>query len=185
MALLRQVEMEAVLIFARTKVRTERLARQLKEGGFKAALIHGDRTQGQRMAALEGFRDRRYHILVATDIAARGLDIDGISHVINFDVPATPEDYVHRIGRTARAQAVGEALTLVAPGEESFLAAIQHLTKIQIPRQTLPDFEYARAPQPHREEQGRRQKNFAHRGFARRANGAAKARHRSRRLAFN
>jgi len=160
LTLLETVEMESALIFARTKIRTERLARHLKEGGHKAALIHGDRTQGQRSAALEGFRNRDYHILVATDIAARGLDVEGISHVINFDVPMTPEDYVHRIGRTARAKAIGEALTLVAPGEESFLAAIQQLTKISIPRQTVPDFDYHRVMKPRPEGEGRRQKHF-------------------------
>jgi ATP-dependent RNA helicase RhlE len=166
--LLAMSEMESVLIFARTKVRTERLARHLKESGFKAALIHGDRTQGQRLAALEGFRDRSYRILVATDIAARGLDIDGISHVINFDVPMTPEDYVHRIGRTARAKAVGEALTLVAPGEEEFLAAIQQLTKMEIPRQTVPDFDYRRPLAPRPAHDGRRQKRFGAKGPRRR-----------------
>lgn len=171
-ALLQMIEMEAVLIFARTKVRTERLARILKQDGFDAALIHGDRTQGQRLAALEGFRNRRYRILVATDIAARGLDVDGISHVINFDVPMTPEDYVHRIGRTARAKAVGEALTLVAPGEESFLAAIQQLIKTKIPRQTVPDFDYSRVslPRANGEGQGRRKKRSEFRGSNGRAN---------------
>jgi len=163
--LLGNSEMESVLIFARTKVRTERLARHLKESGLKAALIHGDRTQGQRLAALEGFRDRSYRILVATDIAARGIDVEGISHVVNFDVPMTPEDYVHRIGRTARAKAVGEALTLVAPGEEEFLDAILHLTKVDIPRQTVPDFDYRRplAPRPqqqHRHSESRRPQRF-------------------------
>jgi ATP-dependent RNA helicase RhlE len=176
LALLQTADMDSVLIFARTKVRTERLARHLKEGGHKAALIHGDRTQGQRLAALEGFRNRDYRILVATDIAARGLDIDGISHVINFDVPMTPEDYVHRVGRTARANALGTALTLVAPGEEDFLAAIQHLTKMEIPRRTVPEFDYQRvmAPRPSRENDGRRKKRFG--GMNKR---------RSARFAFN
>ncbi|MCI0694360.1 DEAD/DEAH box helicase [candidate division KSB1 bacterium] len=168
--------MESVLIFARTKVRTERLAHALKQGGFDAALIHGDRTQGQRLAALEGFRNGRYRILVATDIAARGIDVDGISHVINFDVPVTPEDYVHRIGRTARAKAVGEALTLVAPGEESFLAAIQQLIKTKIPRQTVPDFDYSRVFLPRPEGQGRRKKRSEFRG----SNGRANSGHRGR-----
>jgi ATP-dependent RNA helicase RhlE len=169
---------ESVLIFARTKVRTERLARVLKDGGFDAALIHGDRTQGQRLAALEGFRNGRYRILVATDIAARGLDVDGISHVINFDVPVTPEDYVHRIGRTARAKAVGEALTLVAPGEESFLVAIQQLIKTKIPRQTVPDFDYSRVflPRASGEGQGRRKKRSEFRG----SNGRVNSGHRGR-----
>jgi ATP-dependent RNA helicase RhlE len=169
LTLLETIEMESALIFARTKVRTERLARHLKEGGHKAALIHGDRTQGQRSAALEGFRNRDYRILVATDIAARGLDVDGISHVINFDVPMTPEDYVHRIGRTARAKAVGQAFTLVAPGEESFLAAIQQLTKIDIPRQTVPDFNYHRVMKPRPEGEGRRQKRFSGKSNRRRS----------------
>ncbi|MGH7598564.1 MAG: DEAD/DEAH box helicase [bacterium] len=168
--------MESVLIFARTKIRTERLARVLKQGGFDAALIHGDRTQGQRLAALEGFRNGRYRILVATDIAARGIDVDGISHVINFDVPVTPEDYVHRIGRTARAKAVGEALTLVAPGEESSLAAIQQLIKTKIPRQTVPDFDYSRVFLPRPEGQGRRKKRSEFRG----SNGRANSGHRGR-----
>jgi ATP-dependent RNA helicase RhlE len=182
-ALLEAADMEAVLIFARTKVRTERLARVLKQGGFDVALIHGDRTQGQRLAALEGFRNRRYRILVATDIAARGLDVDGITHVINFDVPMTPEDYVHRIGRTARAKAVGEALTLVAPGEESFLAAIQQLTKTQIPRQTVPDFDYSRVflPRAGGEGEGRRKKRSEFRGSNGRASSPARRGGRTRR----
>ncbi|MCG3121206.1 MAG: ATP-dependent RNA helicase RhlE [bacterium] len=171
LTLLEAEAMESVLVFARTKIRTERLARHLKESGHKAALIHGDRTQGQRLAALEGFRERSYRILVATDIAARGLDIDGISHVINYDVPMTPEDYVHRIGRTARAKAIGEALTLVAPGEEEFLSAIQRLTKIEIPRQTVPEFDYHRALKPRPQHDGRRHKRFN--GRAKRRNAYA------------
>ena len=143
--LLRSPEMKSVLIFARTKIGTERLARQLERSGFDTARLHSDRTQGQRESALEGFRDRRYRILVATDIAARGIDVEGISHVINFDVPMSPEDYVHRIGRTARAQAIGEALTLVSPEEEDFLHAIQRLTKVEIPRHKLSGFDYYQA----------------------------------------
>ncbi len=146
--LLETVATSSVLIFTRTKIRAERLARQLVKAGFDAARIHGDCTQGQRTKALEGFRSGRYPILVATDIAARGIDVDGISHVINFDVPQAPEDYIHRIGRTARAKAIGDALTLVAPAEESFLSAIQHLVKMKITRQTLANFDYAKAPQP-------------------------------------
>ncbi len=179
--LLNSAEMDSVLIFARTKVRTERLARQLKESGFKAALIHGDRTQGQRLAALEGFRDRSYRILVATDIAARGIDIEGISHVINFDVPMTPEDYVHRIGRTARAKAIGEAFTLVAPGEEEFLEAIQDLTKMEIPRQTIPDFDYRRpqAPRPEHNGNGGSRRSSSQKRFS------GKSKRRPARFAYN
>ena len=164
--LLQMIAIESVLIFTRTKIRAERLARHLVKNGFEAARIHGDRTQGQRLQALEGFRRGRYPILVATDIAARGIDVDGISHVINFDVPATPEDYVHRIGRTARAKAIGEALTLVAPEEESFLGAIQRLTKTSIPRQTVADFDYSKVLPPRPEGQGRRKKNFTRNGTA-------------------
>jgi len=179
--LLGSTEMDSVLIFARTKVRTERLARQLRESGFKAALIHGDRTQGQRSAALEGFRDRSYRILVATDIAARGIDIEGISHVVNYDVPLTPEDYVHRIGRTARAKAVGEAFTLVAPGEEEFLEAIQELTKMEIPRQTVPDFDYRRpqAPRPEHNGGGRRSSSSNPKHFS------GRSKRRPARFAYN
>ncbi len=150
--LLRGREMSSVLIFTRTKMRTDRLARQLKDFGFAAACLHGDRTQGQRIAALEGFRSGDYRILVATDIAARGIDIEGISHVINFDVPVAPEDYVHRIGRTARAQAIGEAMTLFAPEEEEFIYSIQRLTKVEIPQHKLTDFDYQRpaTPKPER-----------------------------------
>ncbi|MDZ7290358.1 MAG: DEAD/DEAH box helicase [candidate division KSB1 bacterium] len=187
MTLLQMIEMELVLIFTRTKVRTERLARQLQEGGFETARIHGDRTQGQRLAALEGFRHRRHRILVATDIAARGLDVDGISHVINFDVPVFPEDYVHRIGRTARANAIGAALTLVAPAEESFLAAIQQLTKTKIPRQTVPDFNYDRVFLPRPEGPGRRKKDLEGKSHVRKSsversrnNGKAEKRGRAR-----
>jgi ATP-dependent RNA helicase RhlE len=180
LALLKTTEMASVLIFTRTKVRADRLARQLKHGGFEAACIHGDRTQGQRREALKGFRTRRYRILVATDIAARGIDVDGISHVINFDVPVSPGDYVHRIGRTARAKAVGEALTLIAPAEESFLAAIQRLTKTKIPRKTVPDFDYSKVFTPRPESRGQQGRGFGGNGFPARQNGRNKARRRKR-----
>lgn len=185
MALLQQHEMESVLVFTRTKDRTERLARRLKESGFKAAMIHGDRTQGQRLAALAGFRERAYRILVATDIAARGLDIDGISHVINFDVPVTPADYVHRIGRTARAQALGDALTLVTPVEENAFSAIQQLIKVKIPRHTLAGFDYNQRSSATAEPRERRHRRFVPRGYARRNGGPTAGRSRSRRFAFN
>lgn len=117
----------AVLIFARTKRRTDRLARVLHGAGLKVAHIHGDRSQSQRQRALDGFRDGRFNILVATDIAARGLDIPEIAHVINYDMPMVPEDYVHRIGRTARAGRTGEALALVSPEEKSLWKAVVRL----------------------------------------------------------
>jgi ATP-dependent RNA helicase RhlE len=113
-----------VLVFVRTKRGAERLATRLAGRGLKVAALHADRTQRERMAAVEGFRSGRYNVLVATDIAARGLDIDGITHVVNFDVPHTSDAYVHRAGRTGRATATGTALTLVSPGEERALRAI-------------------------------------------------------------
>jgi ATP-dependent RNA helicase RhlE len=118
--ILREEEIDSALIFLRTKARTERVTRALRKAGFKAQSIHGDRSQRQRQQALDGFRSGRYKLLVATDVAARGLDIEGISHVINFDIPENPEDYVHRIGRTARASAEGDAFTFVCP--DDFLA---------------------------------------------------------------
>lgn len=105
----------SVLIFARTKKRTDRVARFLADCGYKASRIHGDRTQKQRTDAIDGFRDGKFRILVATDIAARGIDISHIAHVINYDLPMVPEDYIHRIGRTARAGAEGQALSLLTP----------------------------------------------------------------------
>ena len=114
-----------VLVFVRTKHGAERLARKLGSFGLRAASLHADRTQQQRSAAVEGFRSGRYHVLVATDVAARGLDIDGITHVVNFEVPSSRETYVHRVGRTGRAAATGTALTLVAPEELRALEALQ------------------------------------------------------------
>jgi ATP-dependent RNA helicase RhlE len=114
-----------VLVFSRTKSGAERLARKLSSMGIRAAALHADRTQQQRTAAVEGFRGGLYHVLVATDVAARGLDIDGITHVVNFEVPSSREMYVHRVGRTGRAAATGTALTLVAPEELRALEALQ------------------------------------------------------------
>jgi len=114
-----------VLVFVRTKSGAERLGRRLASAGLKAAALHADRTQAQRTAAVEGFRSGRYRVLVATDVAARGLDIDGITHVVNYEVPSNRETYVHRVGRTGRADATGTALTLVAPEEVRALQALQ------------------------------------------------------------
>ncbi len=114
-----------VLVFMRTKSGAERLARRLSSLGLKAAALHADRTQQQRTQAVEGFRSGSYRVLVATDVAARGLDIDGITHVVNYEVPSNRETYVHRVGRTGRADATGTALTLVAPEELRALQALQ------------------------------------------------------------
>ncbi|MCP4645230.1 MAG: DEAD/DEAH box helicase [bacterium] len=131
---LRDEEIESGLIFLRTKARTERVTRSLRRAGFKAQGIHGDRTQAQREQALEGFRKGRYRLLVATDVAARGLDIQGISHVINYDIPENADDYIHRIGRTARANATGHAVTFVSPDEHTCLEAIEQSLGEHIPK---------------------------------------------------
>jgi ATP-dependent RNA helicase RhlE len=120
------------LVFVRTKHGAEKLAKQLHALGVRAAAIHGDRTQEQRMAAVEGFRSGRHKVLVATDIAARGLDIDGITHVINYEVPTSPEAYVHRVGRTGRDLTTGTALTLVSPEEERALRALEKSVGVQL-----------------------------------------------------
>ena len=132
----------SVLAFTRTKHRANRLAEFLGRQGIRVERIHGNRSQAQRTQALAGFKSGFYQVLVATDIAARGIDIDALSHVVNFDVPPLPEDYIHRVGRTARAEAVGDALTLVSPGEEGDLRTIERAIGTRIPRATLPDFDY-------------------------------------------
>jgi ATP-dependent RNA helicase RhlE len=121
-----------VLVFVRTKSGAERLSRKLAAFGLKAAALHADRTQAQRTQAIEGFRSGRHRVLVATDVAARGLDIDGITHVVNYEVPSNREMYVHRVGRTGRAEATGTALTLVAPEELRALQALQRSFGIEL-----------------------------------------------------
>src|SRR5690606_31662569 len=122
-----------VLVFTRTKRGADRVAQLLAKSGVTVRAIHGDKGQGQRQAALEGFRAGRVRVLVATDIAARGIDVEGVSHVLNYELPDTPESYVHRIGRTARAGARGVALSFCDEGETEQLRAIEKLTKRTIP----------------------------------------------------
>ena len=143
LSLLERPGTRSVLAFTRTKHRANRLAEFLGRHGIRVERIHGNRSQAQRTQALAGFKSGFYQVLVATDIAARGIDIDALSHVVNFDVPPLPEDYIHRVGRTARAEALGDALTLVAPGEEADLRTIERAIGTRIPRVTLPDFDYA------------------------------------------
>jgi len=135
------------LVFTRTKHRANRLADLLVRHRLNAARIHGNRSQAQRTEALAGFKAGKYRILVATDIAARGIDVEALSHVVNFDVPAVPEDYIHRVGRTGRAELTGDAFTFVAPEEESDLKAIERAIGKVLPRVTLPDFDYKARPQ--------------------------------------
>jgi ATP-dependent RNA helicase RhlE len=125
-----------VLVFARTKHRTDRVMRSLCDAGYAAQRLHSNRTQQQRREALEGFRRGRYRILVATDIAARGIDVADIGRVINYDLPQTVEDYVHRVGRTARAEAVGHATSFAAPEERGQLRAIERHIGKALPRQS-------------------------------------------------
>ncbi|MGI8402915.1 MAG: DEAD/DEAH box helicase [Gemmatimonadaceae bacterium] len=147
MSLLNRNEMTQALVFTRTKHRANRLAEQLVKRGIKAERIHGNRSQPQRTAALAGFKTGQYRVLVATDIAARGIDIEALGHVVNFDVPEAPDDYIHRVGRTARAGEVGDAFTFVAPDEENDLRGIEKAIGKRLPRITVPDFDYNAKPE--------------------------------------
>ena len=140
--LLRRTDYDQVLIFCRTKNGADRVARRLHEQGHAVAVLHSNRTQREREQALNGFRTGRYEVMVATDIAARGIDVEQISHVINFDVPHHPEDYVHRIGRTGRAQSVGDAFTIMTAEDLQEVAAIEHFIGQKIPRVKLEGFAY-------------------------------------------
>jgi ATP-dependent RNA helicase RhlE len=133
--ILREPNVESALVFLRTKHRTDRTARALQKAGFKVKAIHGGRSQRQRDQAIEGFRKGQYKILVATDVAARGLDVEGISHVVNFDIPNSSDDYIHRIGRTARANASGDAVTFVCPDEFMALNTIETALGKNLPRE--------------------------------------------------
>ncbi|MGH7335094.1 MAG: DEAD/DEAH box helicase [Candidatus Rokuibacteriota bacterium] len=144
--LLRGASLRSVLTFTRTKHRANRLAEFLARHGVASDRIHGNRSQAQRTQALAQFKGGRLRVLVATDVAARGIDIAGLSHVVNFDVPAGPEDYVHRVGRTARMEALGDALTLVSPDEEAGLRVIERSLGTRLARVTLPGFDYRHRP---------------------------------------
>jgi|SRR5579863_7137708 len=148
LTLLRDTSMSSVLIFTRTKHGADRLAQVLEREGFRTGRLHANRTQSQRLASLDAFRSGQLRVLVATDIAARGIDVEKISHVINFDLPSSPEAYIHRVGRTARAEAVGDAFTLVSQDEEKALRLIEKKLGPAIPRVKLPDFNYRAAPAP-------------------------------------
>jgi ATP-dependent RNA helicase RhlE len=134
----------SALVFTRTKHGADRLYRQLKARGHRVGVMHGDRSQGQRERALGDFKRGRMEVLVATDIASRGIDVDDITHVINYDVPRSPEDYVHRIGRTGRMNAIGDAITLVSPEEDKDAKIIERFLGRRIPTETVPGFDYGR-----------------------------------------
>ena len=142
LALLEEVHWESVIVFCRTKRGADVVEGFLRRANHKAAVIHSDRSQVERQQALEGFKSGRFEVLVATDVAARGLDIADVSHVINYDVPEHPEDYVHRIGRTGRAQASGDAFTLFTASDAQFVASIERFITQKIPRVKLEGFDY-------------------------------------------
>ncbi len=145
--LLEETEMDSVLIFTRTKHRAQRLAKQLNQDGYSATSLHGNRSQSQRNSALNGFKKGQFEIMVATDIAARGLDIESVSHVINFDMPDTADAYIHRIGRTGRAERNGEAFTLTTPDDRSLVQKIEKIMDEKLPEKKLPGFDYS-VPKP-------------------------------------
>src|SRR5262245_17466759 len=155
LAILKRGDMDQALVFTRTKHRADRVAKYLVREGVRAERIHGNRSQSQRTLALEGFKSGRFRVLVATDIAARGIDVEALGHVVNFDVPKAPEDYIHRVGRTGRAELTGEAFTFVSREEEGELRDIERTVGKSLPRVTVPDFDYtAAAPAMPRGERG-------------------------------
>jgi ATP-dependent RNA helicase RhlE len=139
--LIREENVQRMLVFSRTKHGADRIARSLLMGGISSSALHSDRSQSQRRQALDGFKQQKYRVLVATDVAARGIDVKGITHVVNFDTPVFAEDYIHRIGRTGRAEAEGIALTFVSPDEEQYLKRIQYFTGKRLALTKIPGFE--------------------------------------------
>lgn len=145
--LLKRGDMNEALVFTRTKHRANRLADVLAKNGIRAERIHGNRSQNQRTEALAGFKSGKYRVLVATDIAARGIDVEALGHVVNFDVPPAPEDYIHRVGRTGRAEMTGEAFTFYSPEEEGDIRSIERAINKRLPRVTVEGFDYKARPQ--------------------------------------
>ncbi len=145
--LLEQKELDSVLVFSRTKHGADRISHRLQRSGIRSVAIHSNRTQAQRQRALGGFRNGEYRVLVATDVAARGIDVEGISHVVNYDIPHFPEDYIHRIGRTGRASATGNAITFVGQEETKHLKALERFTGKKYEIKRYPGFDYSRPPE--------------------------------------
>jgi len=148
LALLKKTDTSSVLIFARTKYRAQKVAQQIERAGHKVTSLHGDRSQGQRQSALKGFKDGTHQIMVATDIAARGLDVESISHVINYDMPDTADAYIHRIGRTGRAERTGDAFTLVTAEDNDMIRILERIMGSPLKRETLEGFDYTAAAPP-------------------------------------
>ncbi len=143
LSLLQRTDAGAVLIFTRTRHRAQRLAQQIGRKGYKVTSLHSDRSQSQRQAALHGFKNGHYQIMVATDIAARGLDVESISHVINYDMPDTADAYIHRIGRTGRMQRKGDAFTLTTPDDLDMVKTLEKIMGQRLPQTLLKDFDYS------------------------------------------
>lgn len=158
---LRAEGVENVIVFSRTKHRADRIVRKLSQHGVPAAVIHSNRSQGQRQRALDGFRRGHVRVLVATDIAARGIDVDLISHVINYDTPNQAEDYIHRIGRTGRAQSTGNAITFVSQDEEAYARQIERHTGQRLERSIYGSFKNGEASRPPRQARTSRQRRSA------------------------
>src|SRR5262245_9454446 len=165
-------DLASAIVFVRTKRGADRIGKQLKRRGHAIGVLHGDRTQGQRERALEDFRSGRVDILVATDIASRGIDVDDITHVINYDVPRTPEDYVHRIGRTGRMDAGGDAITLITPDEKKEVAAIEKALGHSVRRVKLESFDYNKRPEHEPPTHERHERHEQHERHDRRAHTA-------------
>ena len=145
--LLQNGDMDDALVFTRTKHRADRVCKLLNRNGISAERIHGNRSQSQRTRALADFKAGKCRVLVATDIAARGIDVEALGHVVNFDIPAVPDDYIHRVGRTARADATGDAITLVSPEDEDDLKRIERALGSKLPRVRLDGFAYEAVPE--------------------------------------
>jgi ATP-dependent RNA helicase RhlE len=146
--LLRDTNLDTVLVFSRTKHGADKIARKLQAARIETVALHSNRSQGQRTQALDAFKSGRARVLVATDIASRGIDVEGISHVVNFDFPMHAEDYVHRIGRTGRADAIGDAISFVTPDDESSVRELEKLTRKSVPRKRVEGFDYTESAAP-------------------------------------
>ena len=164
-------KMDSVLVFSRTKHGADKISHRLERRGVKSVAIHSNRTQAQRQHALAGFKQGHYRVLVATDVAARGIDVEGISHVVNYDIPSFPEDYIHRIGRTGRASATGDAITFVGRDEIGHLKKLEHFTSKRYELKKYPGFDYSKIsepaanmhhPQKHQEERTRPRHHHQH-----------------------
>jgi len=178
--MLRNSNMFSVLVFSRTKHGADKINRHLERAGISSVSLHSGRTQGQRQRALDGFKRSKYQVMVATDIAARGIDVTGISHVINFDVPTYAEDYIHRIGRTGRATATGDAITFVSNDEQKHLRQIENFIGRTFTQQICTGFTYTKSdlPQPQSADKTR---SAHHRGFSRSSSVGKKPRLSNRR----